>query len=132
MTLNLSGGREPRLSWGISSANPNEFLGELANDPAVANLLKNSSYPISLSPAGNGEAIKVNGGSIEHRRSPFSADDLLNTTTQCEGRGDLSRTTTYGTTGSPRLVEADCARTLEITRKSNGWTSTARYVGGYY
>ena len=127
MTLNLSGGREPRLSWGISSSNPNEFLGDLANDPAVANLLKNSACPISLSTPGNGtEAIKViNGGSIEHRRSSFCADELLNTT-PCERRGSVSLTTSHDTAGSP--VEADCAST---TRRTNGWMASPRYVGGY-
>ena len=126
MTLNLSGGREPRLSWGISSSNPNEFLGDLADDPAVASLLKNSACPISLSAPGNGTgAIKViNGGSTEHRRSSFNADELLNTT-QCESRGSISRTTSRDTAGSP--VEADCA----TTRRTNGWTTSQRYVGVY-
>ena len=127
MTLNLSGGREPRLLWGISSSNHSEFLGDLADDPAVANLLKNSACPISLSAPGNGtEAIKViNGASTEHRRPSFNADDLLNTT-QCESRGGVSRSTTSrDIAGSP--VEADCAS----TRRTNGWTTSQRYVGGY-
>lgn len=134
MTLNLSGGREPRLLWGISSSNPSEFLGELADDPAVANLLKNSACPLGLSAPGNGtEAIKaINGGSIatEHRRSSFNADDLLNTT-PCESRSGVSRSTGRDRAGAgspPVLVEADCAST---PRRTNGWTASQRYVGGH-
>ena len=128
MTLNLSGGREPRLLWGISSSNvnPSDFLGDLADDPAVANLLKNSGCPISLSTTpGNGttEAIKVlNGGSSEHRRSSFNADQLLNTSVQCESRGGVSRTASRDTARS--LMEAGCA----TTRRTNGWPASQRYV----
>ena len=131
MTLNLSGGREPRLLWGISGSNvnPSDLLGDLADDPAVANLLKNSACPISLStttPGVNGttEAIKVlNGGSSEHRQSSFNADDLLNTSAQCESRGGVSRTSTSRDTArSP--MEAGCATTM---RRTNGWPAYQRY-----
>ena len=133
MTLNLSGGREPRLLWGISGSNvnPSDLLGDLADDPAVANLLKNSACPISLSattPGVNGttEAIKVlNGGSSEHRRSSFNADDLLNTSAQCESRGGVSRTTSSTSRDTARSpMEAGCATT---TRRTNGWQTYHRY-----
>ena len=126
MTLDFPGGREPRLSWGISSSNPSEFLGDIASDPSVSNLLKSSPCrPITFSTPGAEAQIKVNDDDqIEDRRSPFCADELLNTK-QCKTRDSVL---SHGTTGSP--VEADCATSLlkEAPLRTNGWTMSQRYV----
>ena len=82
MTLNLSG--RDGLTWGLSSANVDidGFLGDFANKPAVANLLKNSISKGRASPE-----PKPSGA---ERRGSFSGERL--DTSYCEHYEGMTRT----------------------------------------
>ena len=126
MTLNLSGGREG-LPWGLglSNTDPGQFLGDLASDPAIANLLKNS-FPSSVSPADSEtfNIVKRKGTDGSLRDSYHTREEEDQHTTRY---GDIERDSVAA--DSVTDVTVECARTSidpERARKtSNGW-STAR------
>ena len=128
MTVNLSGGREG-LSWGLdlSSADPGQFLGDLANDPAVASLL-NNSFSTSLSPT-DSEAFKVKKKATDSLREFYPANEEDRLTAHCEAREREGAGRSTGSVSGATVDRTHCSRTrgdLERVRTrttSNGWNS---------
>ena len=121
MTLNLSGGREQGLAWGLSSTDPSQFLGDLANDPAVANLFKNSfsrSLPDDLN--SNSE---TKGRDKETRCLIDEREWNTAPAAHLEGRKSFVRST-KGFADSTMNYGGTVVEERASTRpRSNGWTS---------
>lgn len=127
MTLNLSGGREG-LPWGLglSNADSGQFLGDLASDPAIANLLKNS-FSSSVSPADSDTFNVKRKGADSLRESYQTREEEDQHATRY---GDIERDSVAADSVTDVTVEmTHCARTSidheRARRTSNGW-STAR------
>lgn len=132
MTLNLSGGREQGLTWGLSSADPNPFLDDLANDRTMASFLK-SSYKKTMSGDFNSSSkavYKVVGSrdsetvssTVDVQRQQRGVDQNGRRANIVDATKSLADSTSDGADCQVKFHRGD-----ERTKaRSNGWTTSRR------